>query len=84
MWPGMESFMTVILMRLLAWEGRTKQDKIWTFGALVSLPSSSGTHSLTQGLTETADDLTEYRIQTGKHCFGCTAGAGSSCGGALD
>ena len=23
-------------------------------------------------------------ITTGKHCFGCTAGAGSSCGGALD
>jgi radical SAM/Cys-rich protein len=22
-------------------------------------------------------------IQTGDHCFGCTAGAGSSCGGAL-
>ncbi len=24
------------------------------------------------------------RIVTGRHCFGCTAGAGSSCGGALD
>jgi hypothetical protein len=23
------------------------------------------------------------RIITGPHCFGCTAGAGSSCGGAL-
>jgi hypothetical protein len=23
------------------------------------------------------------RIVTGRHCFGCTAGAGSSCGGAL-
>jgi hypothetical protein len=22
------------------------------------------------------------RIVTGRHCFGCTAGAGSSCGGA--
>jgi hypothetical protein len=22
------------------------------------------------------------RIVTGQHCFGCTAGAGSSCGGA--
>jgi hypothetical protein len=22
------------------------------------------------------------RIQTRRHCFGCTAGAGSSCGGA--
>ena len=24
------------------------------------------------------------RILTGRHCFGCTAGSGSSCGGALD
>jgi len=27
--------------------------------------------------------LAEARIATGSHCFGCTAGAGSSCGGAL-
>ncbi len=26
--------------------------------------------------------LTRRRILTGRHCFGCTAGAGSSCGGA--
>ena len=32
------------------------------------------------------DDLAELagaRIATGQHCFGCTAGAGSSCGGAI-
>lgn len=28
-------------------------------------------------------DLTARSIVTGRHCFGCTAGAGSSCGGAL-
>jgi hypothetical protein len=28
-------------------------------------------------------DLQRRRIVTGGHCFGCTAGAGSSCGGAL-
>jgi radical SAM/Cys-rich protein len=27
--------------------------------------------------------LATRRIQTGRHCFGCTAGAGSSCGGSL-
>jgi radical SAM/Cys-rich protein len=27
--------------------------------------------------------LSRRRIVTGKHCFGCTAGCGSSCGGAL-
>jgi hypothetical protein len=25
----------------------------------------------------------DREILTGEHCFGCTAGAGSSCGGAL-
>ena len=29
------------------------------------------------------DALASRRIVTGRHCFGCTAGAGSSCGGAL-
>jgi radical SAM/Cys-rich protein len=29
------------------------------------------------------DALAEAAIATGAHCFGCTAGAGSSCGGAL-
>ena len=32
---------------------------------------------------ESLDDLVGDRIVTGQHCFGCTAGAGSSCGGAL-
>ena len=27
--------------------------------------------------------LAGARIATGSHCFGCTAGAGSSCGGAI-
>jgi radical SAM/Cys-rich protein len=27
--------------------------------------------------------LAQRHIQTGRHCFGCTAGAGSSCGGAI-
>jgi radical SAM/Cys-rich protein len=31
-----------------------------------------------------AGALTGHAIVTGEHCFGCTAGQGSSCGGALD
>jgi hypothetical protein len=27
--------------------------------------------------------LANRRIVTGQHCYGCTAGAGSSCGGAV-
>ena len=29
------------------------------------------------------DSLEDRKIMTGDHCFGCTAGAGSSCGGAI-
>lgn len=34
--------------------------------------------------TLSAADLQDSLIATGEHCFGCTAGQGSSCGGALD
>jgi radical SAM/Cys-rich protein len=30
------------------------------------------------------ETLAGRRVVTGRHCFGCTAGAGSSCGGALE
>ena len=30
------------------------------------------------------ESLEDREIMTGRHCFGCTAGAGSSCGGAID
>jgi hypothetical protein len=30
-----------------------------------------------------ADSLENGEIMTGDHCFGCTAGAGSTCGGAI-
>ncbi|HIP53618.1 MAG TPA: radical SAM/Cys-rich domain protein [Chromatiales bacterium] len=31
-----------------------------------------------------AIDMQEWRIRVGEHCYGCTAGQGSSCGGALN
>ena len=42
---------------------------------------------LTAGMPKNISDLASAsvigrRIATGRHCFGCTAGAGSSCGGA--
>ena len=33
---------------------------------------------------ESLSELTNRRIQTDSHCFGCTAGSGSSCGGSLN
>jgi hypothetical protein len=32
---------------------------------------------------ESFQNLAGHRIATGVHCFGCTAGSGSSCGGVL-
>lgn len=32
---------------------------------------------------QTTDDLAERMIATGDHCYGCTAGSGSGCGGAI-
>jgi hypothetical protein len=29
------------------------------------------------------NDMNTRKIALGNHCYGCTAGAGSSCGGAL-
>ena len=31
-----------------------------------------------------ADDLTDKPVRVADHCYGCTAGQGSSCGGALE
>jgi radical SAM/Cys-rich protein len=42
-----------------------------------------GPNRLTIGDIEDFSELTGRRIATSSHCFGCTAGAGSSCGGAL-
>jgi radical SAM/Cys-rich protein len=33
---------------------------------------------------ETLDGLEHAPVATAEHCFGCTAGAGSSCGGAIE
>ena len=34
-------------------------------------------------INDIKSDLYKKHIKTADHCFGCTAGAGSSCGGAL-
>jgi radical SAM/Cys-rich protein len=44
----------------------------------VSLPGGRRPHLRDVDLAA----LAERRIRTARHCFGCTAGAGSSCGGA--
>lgn len=51
------------------------------FNQMLELPvATQGARTI---FDATADELTQRRIVTGPHCFGCTAGSGSSCGGAI-
>ena len=51
------------------------------FNLALSLPVDHGAPDHIKSFR--VSDLKERRIVTGEHCFGCTAGSGSSCGGAL-
>jgi radical SAM/Cys-rich protein len=51
------------------------------FNLALSLPVNHGAPDHIQSFRP--EDLRMRRIVTGEHCFGCTAGSGSSCGGAL-
>jgi radical SAM/Cys-rich protein len=57
----------------VSWDGRIFD---CDFNQMLDLPS----HGASLGAPTTS--LTGRRIRTGPHCYGCTAGAGSSCGGA--
>jgi hypothetical protein len=51
---------------------------------MLAMPIENGSgHALTIFDVEDVAEMTGARIATGSHCFGCTAGAGSSCSGAL-
>jgi radical SAM/Cys-rich protein len=51
------------------------------FNLALKLPVDHGTPTHIRDFDPVAH--ARRRIVTGRHCFGCTAGAGSSCGGAL-
>jgi radical SAM/Cys-rich protein len=51
------------------------------FNQALALPLAGRRTSLFE--IEEVEALSGRPIATGTHCFGCTAGAGSSCGGAL-
>lgn len=65
----------------IAWDG-TIYD--CDFNQMLDLPaaSASGAPARPSIFTFDAEALRARRIVTERHCFGCTAGAGSSCGGA--
>jgi len=54
------------------------------FHQMRELPLCRGEQALTIDTIEDFDELAGLPIQTAQHCFGCTAGAGSSCGGAIE
>ena len=59
------------------WQGRIYD---CDFNQQLEMPVPGKRHSL-EDLLDT--DLTDNPICTGDHCYGCTAGQGSSCGGAI-
>ena len=60
------------------WRGRIHD---CDFNLMLGLPARSSRHSIWE--IDSFDRLEETPVATGSHCFGCTAGAGSSCSGAL-
>ena len=52
------------------------------FNQQLDLPTAGTARQLID-LLHTEDGLIEQPIAVADHCFGCTAGGGSSCGGAL-
>lgn len=63
----------------VGWDGRLFD---CDFNQMLGLPAPGSARTIFD-LGETAA-WQRRAIATGPHCFGCTAGAGSSCGGALD
>ena len=51
------------------------------FNQMLEIPLGAGPRTIWD--LESLAELEDARIATASHCFGCTAGAGSSCSGAL-
>ena len=65
----------------VGWDGRLYD---CDFNQMLEIPLGDGVASTIRDLHDNdVGELAGARIATGSHCFGCTAGAGSSCGGAI-
>ena len=62
----------------ISWEGRVYD---CDFNQMLGMQLRNGKPMKLWDITP--EQLEGRAIATGDHCFGCTAGAGSSCGGAL-
>lgn len=65
----------------ISWDGRIFD---CDFNQMLDLESQLPTGQRPHIRDFHAELFTQRAIVTGRHCFGCTAGAGSSCGGAIE
>jgi radical SAM/Cys-rich protein len=65
-------------MLSVGWDGRIYD---CDFNQMLQLPLAGGERDIWD--IDSTDDLAGTTIATADHCYGCTAGAGSSCSGAL-
>ncbi len=65
----------------ISWDGRVFD---CDFNQMLGLPSRSAEGRPFHVRDLTPEALAARSIVTRRHCFGCTAGAGSSCGGAIE
>lgn len=63
----------------VGWDGRLYD---CDFNQMLEIPIRAGAASTIWDVDDVGE-LSGARIAAGSHCFGCTAGAGSSCGGAI-
>lgn len=65
----------------ISWDGKVYD---CDFNQMLEMDSDvSGVRGKSILELESLDELLSSKIRTAPHCYGCTAGAGSSCGGAL-
>ncbi len=64
----------------VGWDGKLYD---CDFNQMLDIEMGESGKSLTIWDLDSLTGLAGSRIATGSHCFGCTAGAGSSCGGSL-
>lgn len=81
---NVQAALGVMCLNLLSvsWDGQLYD---CDFNQMFELPIGCQSNSKERTIWDIAslDDLTKEKIALADHCYGCTAGAGSSCGGAI-
>lgn len=77
-----ENLETVMCRSLVSvdWQGQLYD---CDFNQMLGLPAAAGIRRIEDLLTDAVGNLDGKPIRIADHCYGCTAGQGSSCGGAL-